>query len=63
MGSVGQGVLVWSAGGGGKPPVIPDSRGECGPPPLGKHKQKSVEAPTTSEGTAENDIVTEHHLL
>ena len=43
--------------------VISDSRGGHGPPPLGVPEQKSLTAPTTSEGTTEKDVVTEHHLL
>ena len=45
------------------PAVIPDSRGGHGPPPLGIPEQKSLAAPTTSEGTIEKDIAMEHHLL
>lgn len=43
--------------------VIPDSRGECSPLTLEIPEQKSLATPTTSEGTTEKDIVTEHHLL
>ena len=43
--------------------VISDSRGGCGPPPLGISEQKSLAAPITSEGTTEKDIEKEHHLL
>ena len=31
--------------------------------PLGLPEQKSLAAPTTSEGTTEKDIVMEYHLL
>ena len=43
--------------------IISDSRDGRGPPPLGTPEQKSLAAPTTSEGTTEKDIMTEHHLL
>ena len=43
--------------------VISDSRGGHGPPPLGIPEQKPLAAPTNSEGTTEEDVVTEHHLL
>ena len=57
-------LLVRSAHGGGQiTPVISDSRGEHGPLPLGIPEQKSLAAQTTSEGTTEMAIVTEHHLL
>ena len=47
----------------GQTTVITDSRGGRGPLPLGVPEQAPLVAPTTSEGTAEKDIVTEHHLL
>ena len=43
--------------------VIPGSRGGRGSWPLGTPVQKSLAVPTTSEGTTEKDIETEHHLL
>ena len=43
--------------------VIPDSRGGHGPPSLGIPEQKSLAAPTTSEGTTEKEIVNKHQLL
>ena len=43
--------------------VNPDSRGGHGPLPLGIPEQISLVAPTTSEGTTEKDIMTEHHLM
>ena len=43
--------------------VITDSRGGCGPPPLGIPEQTALAAPITSEGNTEEGIVTEHHLL
>ena len=43
--------------------VITDSRGGHGPPPPGIPEQEPLRVPTTSESTAEEDIVMEHHLL
>ena len=43
--------------------VISDSRGGCGPLPVGIPEQKSLVAQTTSEGTTEKEIAMEHHLL
>ena len=43
--------------------LIPDSRGGNGLPPLGVHEQVPLVVLITSEGTTEEDIVTEHHLL
>ena len=43
--------------------VISDSRGGHGLLPLGVHEQAPLEAPVTSEGTTDEGIMTEHHLL
>ena len=43
--------------------VISDSRGGQGLQPLGVCVQAPLVAPVTSEGTKEEGIVTEHHLL
>ena len=43
--------------------VISDSRGGHGPLLLEIPEQKSLAAPTTSEGITEKDIAMEHHLL
>ena len=43
--------------------IISHSRGGRGPPPLGIPEQEPLAAPTTSEGTTEEDIMTEHHWL
>lgn len=43
--------------------IISDSRGGHGPPPLGVCELAPLVAPVTSEGTTEEGIVTEHHLL
>ena len=56
-------LLAWSAGGRDKPPQLSDSRGGHGPSPLWIPEQEPLAAPTTSEGTTKEDIVTEHHLL
>ena len=56
-------LLAWSVRGGGKLPQLSDSRGRYRPLTLGIPEQKSLAAPTTSEGTTEKDIVMEHHLL
>ena len=42
-------------------PAISDSRGECGPPPLGVHEQAPPMAPVTSGVITEEGITTEHH--
>ena len=57
-------LFSWSAGGRGKPlqlSLTPEVG--CGTPPLGIPEQKSLAVSTTSEGTTEKDIVTEHHLF
>ena len=43
--------------------VISDSRCRHGPPPLGIPEREPLAAPATSEGTTEEDIAMEHHLL
>ena len=44
-------------------PVISDTRGGCGPPPLGVCEQAPPIAQGTSEVSKEEDTATEHHLL
>ena len=55
--------LAWSTGSRGKPPVISDSRGGCGPPPIGLHEQAPPATPLTSEVSTEEGNATKHHLL
>ena len=43
--------------------VISDSIDGHGSPTLGVHEQVPLAAPVTSEGTTEEGIGTEHHLL
>ena len=43
--------------------VITDSRGGHGPLQLGIPEKEPRAAPATSEGTTEEDIAMEHHLL
>ena len=57
-------LLVWSAGGGGKPLQLSLTLGDGhSPPTLGIPEQEVLAAPTTSQGTTEEDIAIEHHQL
>ena len=56
-------LLAWSEDGGQTTTVIYDSRGGCSPPPLEIPEQERLAVPTTSEGTTEEDMATEYHLL